>query len=253
MTTAVAHEVHVDGGALACWSWGPADGPLVVAAHGITSSHVFWSRIGPELAERGIRLVAPDLRGRGLSADLPGPSSLARHAADLLAVADAEGRSDVVLAGHSMGGFVVATAAAAHPDRVTAAVLVDGGPPLGPPLGPDADVEGTLRAVIGPSLDRLDQRVASPEEYRGFWRGHPSLAGVDRGLVDAYADHDLVEDEPGSWRSRVSREAVIDDGRDTLVSDALQTAVVDAARAGVPVSFLRASRAMRSSRSVSTS
>src|SRR5215212_12048200 len=52
------------------------DGPQVaVAVHGMTASAMAWSVVARALP-REWTLVAPDLRGRGRSADLPGPYGL---------------------------------------------------------------------------------------------------------------------------------------------------------------------------------
>nr|BFE85266.1 hypothetical protein GCM10020093_078670 [Planobispora longispora] len=76
--------VPVRGGDLRVGVWGDR-GPLVVAAHGITSSHMAWTLVGPELGGDH-RFVAVDLRGRGGSRDLPAPYGMAAHADDLAAV-----------------------------------------------------------------------------------------------------------------------------------------------------------------------
>ena len=60
---------------------------------------------------------------------------MARHVEDVLAALDRTGAGRVVLAGHSMGGFVALAFAARHPERVSALVLVDGGLPLPRPEG----------------------------------------------------------------------------------------------------------------------
>lgn len=241
MTAREMLEVPVRGGTLAVGAWGPADGPVVVAVHGITSSHVFWTLVGQRLADEGLRLLAPDLRGRGLSAGLPGPSSIGQHAQDVLAVLDADGQQRAVLVGHSMGGFVVAVAAARHPDRVAATLLVDGGPPLTDPLPPGTDVEAVLHDIIGPSLDRLHRTFESREEYRAFWRSHPAFTGLPDDLVNAYADHDLVAAEGGGWRSRVVEGHVVEDARGTLTDPEVFSAVD---RITGPVSLLVAPRGM---------
>jgi len=123
-------EVQVRGGALCV---AQAGSPLeearvvVLALHGITSSHMAFRATARKLAAvPGLCLLAPDLRGRGRSA-LPGPYGFASHGADLLAVLDDAGVERVVVAGHSMGGYVAARLAADHPDRIGALVLVDGG------------------------------------------------------------------------------------------------------------------------------
>jgi len=56
------------------------------------------------LAARDITFLAPDLRGRGASAGLPGPYGLDVHVADLVAVLSYWGVERAVLAGHSRWG-----------------------------------------------------------------------------------------------------------------------------------------------------
>jgi pimeloyl-ACP methyl ester carboxylesterase len=74
------------------------------------------------------RAVAFDLRGMGKSAvPANGDYSVAAMAADVEAVAKALGLKRFVLIGHSYGSHVVAEYAARHPERVAAAVHVDGG------------------------------------------------------------------------------------------------------------------------------
>lgn len=233
-------DVDVQGGPLRVARWGDRDAPTAVAAHGITSSHVFWSLIGVRLAERGLGLVAPDLRGRGDSSDPGDTSSIRRHADDLIVVAEQLGVEPSVIVGHSMGGFVAAVCGVRHADLVKRVVLIDGGPALVPPLPDDADVEAVLLQVIGPSLERLDQTFDDPQDYREFWQNHPALASVPTDVVDAYADYDLRQVGEG-WRSKVSRAAVLADARDTLVDPEVRQAV---AALRCPVTFLYAERGM---------
>ena len=234
------YRVPVDNGDLDVARWGD-EGPVVVAAHGITASHLSWAVVAEQIANE-LTLIAPDLRGRGDSGRLPGPFGMAQHARDLLAVVDHAGASEVVVAGHSMGGFVATTFATMFPDRTSGVVLIDGGPAIGtPPEGTDVDV--VLRAVVGPALDRLRRTFASREEYRAFWREHPAFAGTGTDLeaLDAFADHDLSGPEE-QMRSKVNVDAVREDGRDTLINDAVPRAIgeIDA-----PAVLLLAERGMR--------
>ncbi len=226
--------VPVTGGELTVGCWG-TDGPLVVAAHGISAHHRSWALIGAALG-RDHRFVAVDLRGRGGSRDLPPPYGMSAHAADLAAVVRAYG-GPAVLVGHSMGGFAVARTVREHPELVTRVVLVDGGAPLPLPDGvaddPQAQEE-VLRSLIGPALARLSMTFASYQEYREFWRAHPSFAQWQP-VMDDYADYDLVGQAP-QLRPACRPEAALRDAYDLynreIAADALSR----------PAVFLRAER-----------
>src|SRR5581483_5457977 len=112
-------------------------------------------------------LVAPDLRGRGRSNGLPGPYGVAAYARDLLAVLDAYDVGRGIVVGHSLGAYIVARLAADHPDRVTAAILVDGGLTIPGIAGvePQTFIEGFL----GPALTRLKLRFSTRDAYREWW------------------------------------------------------------------------------------
>ena len=149
---------------------------------------------------------------------------MAAHVEDLVAVLDHVGCPRAVVAGHSMGGYIVARFAAAAPDRLSAAVLVDGGLPL--PIPPDVDPDVLLAAVLGPSLARLQMTFPSVDAYRDFWRAHPAFAaGPWTDDVADFVDYDLGRPTAGAdgttaYRSRVSEDAVRADGRDLLDGDA---------------------------------
>jgi pimeloyl-ACP methyl ester carboxylesterase len=212
--------VPVAGGDLRVVEW-PGDGPVVLAAHGITANALSWARVAELLGGR-IRLIAPDLRGRARSNGLPGPYGMAAHAADLIAVADHLGLDRVPLAGHSMGGFVVASTAAAYPDRISAVLLVDGGVAL--PVAPGPDVDAVLRAVIGPAMRRLGMTFPDTAAYLDFFRAHPAL-GPDWGpAVEAYVLRDLIGTAP-DLRSSCALEAIRGDATDTLITEETGRAV----------------------------
>ncbi|MEA2447323.1 MAG: hypothetical protein QOK47_960, partial [Actinomycetota bacterium] len=99
-------DVPVQGGNLRVGRWG-TEGPVVLALHGITASHMTWPWVARELSG-DVQFIAPDLRGRGGSRDLPGPYGMKAHADDCVAVLDHLGAEQAVVVGHSMGGFVAA-------------------------------------------------------------------------------------------------------------------------------------------------
>jgi pimeloyl-ACP methyl ester carboxylesterase len=231
--------VPVKGGALHVARAGaPPDAAAVVvlAVHGITASHMAWRAVARELSEDSlVCLLAPDLRGRGRSAGLPGPYGIAAHAADLLAVLDHAGAPQAVLAGHSMGAHVVARLAADHPARAASVLLFDGG--LTIPALPGAWDED-LEAAAAPASDRMDVAAASADDYVDRWRSHPAFARAWNDDIEAYVRYD-VADDGGSARCVVREEAVMADSFELMLDGTTRTA---ATRVSAPVRLLRASR-----------
>jgi pimeloyl-ACP methyl ester carboxylesterase len=219
--------VPVHGGELTVGAWGAVDAPVVVLVHGITSNHLSVAMVAEALPE--FRVLAPDLRGRGRSSVLPGPWGMARHAADVIAMIESTGESasgsggesasgsaggPVVLAGHSMGGFVVLEVARTRPDLVSGLVLIDGGLPLRAPAG--VDLEVAAERGLGPALQRLRMTFPSRAAYRDFWRPHPALGADWSEVIETYLDYDLVGEEP-DLRSSVVTEAALQDLADEFL------------------------------------
>jgi pimeloyl-ACP methyl ester carboxylesterase len=215
-----------------------ADG-VVLAVHGVTSSLMAWRTVARELTGRlEICLLAPDLRGRGQSARLPGPYGFGAHVADLLAVLDHAHVERAVLAGHSMGAYAIARFAADHPDRAAAAVLVDGGMPYAD--APEGDPDDLVEKVAAPLTERLPLTFASVDAYAGHWASHPAFTRSWNDDVDAYARYD-VAGVAGSMRCVVSAPAVKADVRDVLFDDATRTALH---QVRAPIHIVRAARGL---------
>lgn len=216
-------RVPVAGGELVAGRWpGPPGSPTVVAAHGITANHASFDLVARDLA-RDVTVVAPDLRGRGRSNAITGPFGITAHADDVVALLDHLDVADATLLGHSMGAWVVASAAVRHPTRVRSVVLVDGGIAL--PLPPEVDVDAVLHAILGPSIARLSMTFADRAAYREFWQGHPAVGGSYwSDVVEAYVDYDL-EGTPPACRSSVSIDAVRADATEQLTVPAVRDAI----------------------------
>lgn len=102
-----------------------AGAPTLVLVHGYTGSKENWYRLAEALGRR-YRLVIPDLPGWGESERKAGADyGYAAQAANLAAFIDKIADGPVVLIGHSMGGGVVAVAAARYPDDVARVGLLD--------------------------------------------------------------------------------------------------------------------------------
>jgi pimeloyl-ACP methyl ester carboxylesterase len=107
---------------LTCSRWGPASGRPLVLLHAWGESRRCFDRLVP-LLPAGTTVVALDLRGHGDS-DRPADGySLARQAADVVAVLDALEAPSGVLLGSSSGGYLAQQVAVTRPDRVAGLVL----------------------------------------------------------------------------------------------------------------------------------
>jgi pimeloyl-ACP methyl ester carboxylesterase len=118
---------------------GPADGPAVLLCAGFLCPDNFWRDLGPALA-RDHRVVMLNYRGVGASSEARGAAlppdargyRLDLLAADVAAVADAEGLRDATVLGHSMGVQVALALWRARPDLVGRLALIAG--PYASPL-----------------------------------------------------------------------------------------------------------------------
>lgn len=219
-------DVEVRGGTMHVGVWEPengaADAPTVLAVHGITASHVAWPLLARALP--GVRIVAPDLRGRGRSRDLPPPYGMPSHADDVAAVLAHLEISTAVVVGHSMGGFVSLVLADRHPELVSALVLVDGGMPLLPP--PGTAPEDLSMAILGPAAQRLQMTFADHTAYREMWDTHPAFTEWVPETT-AYVDYDLVPIEGGGFQPRTRVEALNEDIRELVDGDSLVRALAN--------------------------
>jgi lipase len=173
--------------------FGPADGPPLVALHGVRGHGGRWAGLADELP--GLRVVAPDLRGHGRSGG-EAPWTLERHAADVLATLDEQGLGRAPVLGHSFGGAVALHLALLAPERVSGLILLDPGIELRPEVA-------AARAAA----------ALTPPDY-----GSPAEAVVDRAQTWPPAARDLAAREveshlhragDGRWRWRFSVPAVV--------------------------------------------
>jgi pimeloyl-ACP methyl ester carboxylesterase len=231
-------DIAVRGGTLHTAVWGPDDpgAPTILAVHGVTASHKAWAYLAAALPD--VRIIAPDLRGRGRSNSLPAPYGMPAHAEDLAAVLAELSTGPVVVVGHSMGAFASVVLANLFPERVRSLVLVDGGLPLQVPAGlSDQEI---IAAILGPAAERLNATFPSREVYRAFWRQHPAFSADWSAFVEEYVDYDLTGEEP-ELRPATRYQAMADDSAELHRGASLLKALDELA---VATEVLRAPRGL---------
>lgn len=92
-------------------------GETLVLLHGLGSSGADWAFQVKALSPN-FRLIAPDLRGSGLSDAPAGPYRIDRFASDVWELLDSLGESHVHLLGFSMGGAVALEMALQRPKQI---------------------------------------------------------------------------------------------------------------------------------------
>ena len=102
------------------------DGPLVVLLHGFPELWYSWRHQLPAVAQAGYHVIAPDLRGYGLTT-VPGAVedyAMTRMVADVTGLLDLLGENRAVLIGHDWGANIAWTVAQLQPGRVRAVVAL---------------------------------------------------------------------------------------------------------------------------------
>lgn len=114
--------LRLRGHRLAYRTYGDEGGEPVVLIHAFASQSGSWASTAEALAQRGFRVIAPDLRGHGRS-DWTPTYALVDFEDDLSALLDALGLGAINLIGHSLGGHLALKLATRQPERIRRLVI----------------------------------------------------------------------------------------------------------------------------------
>jgi pimeloyl-ACP methyl ester carboxylesterase len=184
----------------ATWGQRTNAGRAVLLVHGLTASSREFAKLGPKLADQGWYAIAPDLRGRGLSAKPPHGYGLPFHANDLLTLCDTLGLQTIHFAGHSLGAAIGLYLAALYPQRVGKLVMIDAGGKI---------PEDTQQAIAA-SVNRLGTVYPSLDGFLGLMRQLPMLQWNE--FWEQYFRYDAEVHADGTVTSRVPRHVVDEEG-----------------------------------------
>lgn len=97
-------------------------GPLVVLCHGFPESWYSWRHQIAALARAGFHVVAPDMRGYGMSdrPDAIDQYTIFHLVGDLIGLLDALDARSAIVVGHDVGASIAWQAAQLRPDRIRA-------------------------------------------------------------------------------------------------------------------------------------
>jgi pimeloyl-ACP methyl ester carboxylesterase len=180
-------------------------GPLVFL-HGLSANAHYFDQLLDSGLSPTFRTLALDLRGRGLSEKAASGYTFEEHGKDVIAWLDALGLDDVILVGHSFGGFLAAFVAWRFPSRVRKLVVMD--------IAASAPRDPRVGELLKPSLGRLSRSWSSPSEYIDEMKATPFLSAWWNPALERYYASDVEIADNGRVRSLTQLDAVVEAARD---------------------------------------
>lgn len=97
-----------------------------ILVHGAWHGGWCWQRVGERLERLGHKVFAPTLTGLCERSHLLNfDVNLTTHIADIVGLINSENLNDIVLVGHSYGGFVISGVAEQAPGKISSIVFLD--------------------------------------------------------------------------------------------------------------------------------
>jgi pimeloyl-ACP methyl ester carboxylesterase len=161
------------------------EGPPLILTHGYSSTSAMWKGQVAALS-RNHKLVLWDMRGHGQSdyPDDPAAYSEALTVGDIAALLDAVGAPSAVVGGLSLGGYMSLAFYRAHPERVSALLIIDTGPGF-----KKDEAREAWNARAHETAERFEReglaalKSASPERSTVTHRDATGLARAARGML----------------------------------------------------------------------
>lgn len=143
-------------------------------------------------------VLAPDLRGRGLSSKPKTGYTMADHAQDLLCLLDSRGIKKAIIGGHSFGAFLSVYFANHFPERVEKLLILDAAIEMHP----------NTKEMLGNALGRLGTVYPSFDAYLATVKKAPYLDQWEEAMT-SYYQADVQENADGTVTQRSSLEVIL--------------------------------------------
>ena len=159
-------------------------GPVILLTHGYSSTSGMWKGQIETLSAKH-KLVIWDMRGHGDS-DYPadqGQYTEEATVADMAALLDAVGAKTAIVGGLSLGGYMSLAFHRAHPERVSALLIIDTGPGFRKDEAREGWNQNAIRRAERLERDGLDTSNASAEVRLVRHRSADGLAKAGRGML----------------------------------------------------------------------
>ncbi|GIX48047.1 MAG: hydrolase [Candidatus Tectimicrobiota bacterium] len=178
--------------------WGEAGKRSLLLLHASGCHAHWWDGVAPRLAEDGL-VIAPDLRGHGDSGRPEPPDyRFEAYVADLAALVAARHLEDVILVGHSMGGYVGLCYAATQPAALRALVVAD----------MLCELDGEALARLHQASTRPQPVFATREEAVQRFRLQPPETVAPPQVLRALAEQAVCQTADGTWTFKFDRRAL---------------------------------------------
>jgi len=191
--------------------------PLVLV-HGFPFDRRVWSK-QVDAFQGSCRVIAPDLRGFGESEAVAGPTPMSSFAEDLHTLLQQLDTGPIILAGHSMGGYVALAYAKAHPESLQGLVLV------GTKAGPDAPQAALARRALAEQVRSEGSSVvaeAMAARMLSDRNEDATMAATVRDFMEAASPEGLIgallgmaeRPDAGPWLGKIRVRTLVITGTD---------------------------------------
>ena len=199
---------YIDIGDVNTWYDEDGSGEPLVLLHGGLCTNETWGAQTPVFAER-FRVIAPERRGHGHTADVPGPLTYDAMASDTIGFLDKVVGGPAHLVGWSDGGIVALLVALARPDLVNKMVV----------MGTNYDVDGIVEGVedVFANMDPNGDEMAM---FRSLYQMH-SPDGPDHWPTVFGKFAEMTQREPHippAELGRISNRTLVVVGDDDMIS-----------------------------------